>query len=364
MQRDDFISLNDFCGSAEHSPSGEWTIAHGILLDSSDTEDKNFRVLRYDHVVAQGKLAQRIDRGSIANSGHFALSFFSDDADGGTPIWFFEPDGKQYTSIHAPRFVTFFTIHDGGKQVLFSYDEKLFLLDLSPVWQKITFDLPPRFYPESGFLSEGYVYLSDRTGGPYRFSDSGQFLDNSQWLERFAAQADGETLFLTFRQMTSNTEGWSSADYRNAAGWIEEAIRRGIRNSFHVKVADAYSTLAWLKDKGGDTEGADQARSLQEENEDGFRVVDSIGHQMKELCSTDDKVRVNNAIERLTRAVSYEHFSDYPNYYGRLFRFMGELYYYIDDLKNAEQAFIQALQINPKVGCKKLLEKIQKEEIC
>lgn len=362
MQRDDFISLDDFCGSAEHSPSGEWTITHGILLDSNETEDRHFRVLRHGKVIAKGKIGQRIDRGSIADSGHFALSFYSDEKTGGTPIWFFHADGKQYTSIHAPGFVTFFSIQAGGQQLLFSYDEKLFLLDLSPVWQRLAFDLPHRFYPESGFVSDGFVYLSDRTGGPYRFSEAGLFMDHSKWLERFAAQADGETLFLTFRQMTSNTEGWSSSDYSNAAGWIEEAIRRGIKNSFHVKVADAYSTLAWLKDKAGDAQGAAQARALQETNEDGFRVVDSIEEQIKELSSSTDKDRISNAIQRLTRAASYERISEYPNYYGRLFRFMGELYVALGDLQSAEQAFTRALSINPKVGCKKQLDKIQKKQ--
>lgn len=306
MPSDDFITLDDFCGSAAHSPSGEWTIAHGIPLDSNETEDRHYRLLRGERIVSNGKLSRRIDSASICDSGHFALSFEGDGDSNDTAVWFFRPDGKQYTSINAPGFLAFFTLLQDGKQLLFSYDSKVLLLDLSPVWQRVMFSLPSFFYPQDGSFTGDTVFLHDRSGGPYRFATDGTFVDRAEWLGRYSAIADGQTLFNLYRNLSGSYAGWTQEDFLNAAGWIEEALRRGIQDSFSLKRADVYSLLASLKTKGGDLSGADDARRLVEENEDGFRVVDQIATSIKQLIEANDQDAIKKAIFRLTRAEQYE----------------------------------------------------------
>ena len=355
----DFLSLNDFWGPKEHSPSGEWTLAHGRTDD--EDEDRLYRLLRNEQVVARGKVPSRITSCSIANSGHFALELYKPDPDR-TEIWFFLPDGRQYSSVYLNKFLSFFSIQDEGTEILTSYDESVVLLNVSPMSLRLSIPRPPDFLPTSGCLDGDCILLCDWTGGPYRFARDGTFLDHPRWLEAFVAKSDGERLFLKVRQMTRNTLDWTSADFLNAARWVEEALRRGIHNSFHTKVADAYSTIAWLRDKGGDTCGAEAARELAEENEDGFRVVDDIGKTIEAMTSSGDKEAIQHALVRLTRAEASERLSEYPSYYGRLFRFKGELCLALKQFDQAERSFVTALEINPKVGCKRQLDKIRRNK--
>jgi len=358
----DQIHVGEFCGTASRSPSAQYTVAHGIYLDRNDTEDKHFILMDGERVIHQGRLRQRIESASVDDEGHFCLEQSAASETAKTRLLFFDRDGAQYGTVYAPDYVTFFRLQDQGRSVLLSYGQKLFLLSVSPTRVIFSFEVPPRFYATDGYLDQTTddVLVADGDRGLFRFSRSGEFCDHTQWLPTFMASCDGPTLYSTIRDLSDKAQGWTPDDYRNAAGWIREALRRGIDDTFHLSRSDVYAFLAALCTAAGDEDGHAEALDKQDDSLDGFRLVDSTDERIKAILASQDSVAIVAELRRLDRAEAYPRLSTYPNYFGRLYKLRGELYLALGESDRAIDAFRRAIQINPKVGCKRQLDKLAK----
>ena len=149
-----------------------------------------------------------------------------------------------------------------------------------------------------------------------------------------------------------------SAEALGYAQWIEEALRRGIADSYQLKLSDVYEYLAALYTAAGDAQKAAEAREAAEAHLDGFRLVDRAIARFKALGSPPNQELARQILADLERAPRTERLLEYPNYAGKMYRTQGELLELLGDTDGAITAYRKAVEANPKAGCIKQLEKL------
>lgn len=371
------VLIGDFWGDGERSPSGEFTVAHGIRLRGklTDTADRHFVVLRHDRSVFRGERERvifegtlgggaRIDRVDVDDLGNFCLqtSIFGKSGD---TLLFFRSTGEQYGSVFVPRYAYFVHLEQHGAQVLFATTEKVFFLNISPTHTIAAFDLPRHFHPISGYVdaAEPLIWLSDNKEERsfYRFDFAGKFIDEELWFAEFVKQASANAVYYALRDSYLSQQDWTPDRYRQAAQQIAAALQRGIKDSFHTRQSDILTFLGVLRRLAGDEPGAREANTRAEEAFDGFRAVDSIDSLIDEIVREADVAAMREQLQRLTKAETYPRLDHYPNYYGRLFKLKGSLFLALGERENAIAAFRRALEINPRIGCKRLLKSLESQ---
>jgi tetratricopeptide (TPR) repeat protein len=227
-----------------------------------------------------------------------------------------------------------------------------------------SFALPRHFVPTAGYVDESakLVFLSQRGSDYYRFSFSGEFFDRRTWFRDFVSSVEGLTLYFVVRDEYGEQKNWTPDEFREAAGYIERALQGEITDSFHLSRSDVFNFLALLHRRANNENAAATAESSAQAALDGFRVVDQMENRLTEIIEQGDASNMREQISRLDKAATYPRLASYRSYFGRLFKLKGALYQALGDRANAIAAFRRALEINPRVGCKKELKQLEKSQ--
>jgi hypothetical protein len=357
----------DFIGVGQRSPSQQYMLAYGSPLAKRDDDkfgDHDFVLFSGKKPIFRARLADRIHDTRVDNSGNFCLQTFEWPNKGsGETFMFFRADGTQYASIFAPKYPTLLGLEDSGNRVVFAADQKLFVLTVLPLQTLAAFGLSRMFHPRAGFTDPvgKLVSLSVNGSDFYRFTFEGEFLDERSWFRDFTQSADGLTLYFAVRDKYCAQTDWTAEQYREAADLIALALEKGIKDSFHLSRSDVFRFLEVLRRYAGDLPGAEQAATNADEVLDGFRIVDLVDSRMTDILQRADPATLRDNLQRLEKAESYPRLDVYRNYFGRLFKFKGQLHLALGERDNAIQAFRRALEINPRVGCKKQLKAIESD---
>lgn len=357
-----FDEVGNFMGTGSRSPSHKYMIAIGSRMADGDKFGDHALVLFYrEKPIFRAKLADRIHEACVDDDGHFCLQTFEwpKKADGETFL-FFRHTGEQYASVFAPRYPHLLGFERDGGRVLFVTDEKVIALNISPTFTIASFTIPRHFRPTDAYTDDDrkLVFLSESGSEYYRFSFSGAFLDEDKWFRNFVSRVDGLTLYYAVRDRYLARKDWTPEHYREAANCIAIALERGIKDSFHLSQSDVFCFLSLLKREAGDEPAATAAQAKAEEVMDGFRVVDLLADRIDQMVQDRNLPLIREQLNRLEKAETYPRLDQYPNYFGRLFKFKGSLYLALGDRDNAATAFRRAIEINPRVGCKRQLKQL------
>jgi tetratricopeptide (TPR) repeat protein len=369
------VYVGDFWGDGERSPSGEFTVAHGILLGGKEAADRHFVLLRRERSMFRRERERLIYRGTLGgqlvidsvtvdDAGNFCLQTYIIGGGRGQTLLFFHATGEQYASIFVHQHAYFVQLEQNGAHVLFATTEKVFLLNVLPTHTVAAFDLPRHFYARQGTVDYAArrIYLTDsNVGQSYSFDFAGKFLDEERWFRDFVARAKPQSVYYAVRDRYLRADDWTPEQYREAANQIEIALGRGIEDSFHLKRADVLTFLGVLRRLAGGEARAAQAATAAEAVMDGFRFVDSIDRRIDEIIREADGAAIRQQLQQLTNAETYPRLDHYPNYFGRLFKLKGSLFLALGERENAIAAFRRALEINPRVGCKRMLQSLENQ---
>jgi hypothetical protein len=356
-----FDEVGNFMGTGRYSPSHQYMIAFGSRTTDRDDKygDRACVLFQRGEPIFRAKLVDRIHDARVDDAGNFCLQTFEwpRKVDGETFL-FFRLTGEQYGSLFASGYPRSLGLEDSGGRILFLTRQKVFSLNVAPTLTLAAFNIPRHFQPTDGYTDteRKLVFLSQRGSDYYRFSFSGMFLDEQRWFSDFLNSADGLSIYFAIRDQYCAQTNWTTAQYRQAADGICIALDRGIKDSFHLSRSDVYRFLGVLRRLAGDAPAADRAANQADAFLDGFRVVDRVGEQLPQITASCDQSLIRENLAKLERAEAYPRLNAYPNYFGRLFKFRGMLYLALGDQNNAAAAFRRALEINPRVGCKRQLK--------
>ena len=323
----------DFIGVGQRSPNQQYMIAYGSPLVSKPNDDKfgdhDFALFDGKKPLFRARLADRIHDTRVDDSGNFCLQTFEwpNKANGET-FMFFRADGTQYASIFAPKYPTLLALEDSGNRVVFAADQKLFIFTVLPLHTLAAFALSRTFHPRAGYMDPARKLVSLSVNGSdfYRFTFAGEFLDERSWFRDFTQSADGLTLYFAVRDKYCAQTDWTPEQYREAADSVALALEKGINDSFHLSRSDVFRFLEALRRYAGDLPAAEQAATNAEEVLDGFRLVDLVDSRMTDILQRADPATLRDNLRRLETAESYPRLDVYRNYFGRLFKFKGQLH--------------------------------------
>lgn len=362
LEKTDKFRLGRFIGRLSR-PSGAYNIAYGTKVVGNEAI-YTFILLRSGEIALEASTDEQIWEAAVDNFGNFALSFwFSDHAarTNESLINFYRLDGEEFARLSFAPGVDLYGLYQNGDSVLLGVGSKIVWRMIEPNVEKLSFQPPKRFHVTAADLStDGFVLLWDCDHGPYRFTAEGEFVDYKEWQGAFLESASGEDIYYLLEEICRTTDGWCEDEYANAARWIEIALERGIEESYTTKKEKVFRLLARLRQGAGNVDGSKEAIELSEEWSDGFRVIDGLSRSLEGLLGNGDSAELSEALRNLERAELYPRLSDSPSYYGRLFRYRGEILAALSRKSEAIAAFQRALEIDPKVGCKRKLAILRK----
>ena len=352
------MSIGDFYGSFADSPSGRYAIAWGGVAATSSLEDKHYRLVSGNQVVLAGKVNNRIFTAKVADDGHFALETITPNNN--SILLAMTPSGDVLMKKQTDKHIQHFALSIGGTQLSWITDNHFQILDISTSAALVNIDLPNQVYPDDARYSPGcyFVEVHQANLDWYRFSLDGTFLDEEKWLNDFLKVSDGNTLYHTVKAYYEKISSPTPEDAQTYALWVEDALKRGIKEGFMFSISSIYDYLALLWTKAGDPAKCAAARAKSEEQLDGFRLVDRAISQLPDIGDPPDAIIASRLVADLDRATQTPRLHEYPNYMGKLFRTKGEILERIGDKGGAIAAYRAALHANPKAGCKKQLERL------
>ena len=326
-------------------------------------DDKNFVLLNGENPIVWGEVTMRIYEGKVSDNGRFALHVIGTTNQ--STIRFFESNGQEFGSRQFRDGLSFFDLSADGRQLFWSSRSEFRCLDLSTMDEAFSFQLESRFNPTAAKLdSDGVTLLLNHwKKGWYRFDRSGTFLDKEKWLLDYIQDCDGLTLCQIIGDLYKNQGAKSPEEIQTYAQWIEEALRRGIADSYYFKVSSVYEFLARLYTEAGDLEKAAQAKESAEQHLDGFALVDRALSRVKEIGNPPNQELANQLVGDLDRATKTQRLLEYPNYVGKLYRTKGEILELLGEKDGAVIAYQKALDANPQAGCKKQLERLTESPV-
>jgi len=356
---DRMVWIGDFFGTINDSPSNIFAIAYGGVSAQSSLQHTSYRLIADNRVVAYGSVQNRIFDGKVTDDGHFALHTIVGNNEGSVMI-VFSPDGNTVAEIVSVKTVRIFEIVNGGTHFVWVSDNHLKVQDLLQNELAADFELPNRVYPDGcrHIAGQDFVEVHHPKLDWYKFSLDGEFLDEERWLNDFLGICNGNSLYHTVRDYYESISTPTPDDARTYALWVEEAVRRGIEEAFMFSLSDVYGFLAQLWSVAGDASKFQEAQARFEEHLDGFRLVDRTIEHLSQLGGPPDKATAAKLIADLDRATATKRLHEYPSYTGKLFRTKGELLEIMGDKDGAVAAYRQALDVNPKIGCKRRLEQL------
>lgn len=355
----DRVYIGDFTGSVCDSPSHLFSVAWGMFSNHASREEKHFALLQGSNVVTQGSVSRPILDGRCSDRGYFALQVQGDT--GKATVLLFGPNGEQYHSWQFEELQDFYDISEDGNFLFRMTENTIHYTDVLTKKDLFSFPFYDRFSSIGARLdADGQtVFMRDAYDmGWYRFSTTGTFLDEARWLNDYIKTCNGVCLYVLIRERQERQGICSAEDVEYYAFWIEEALRRGIEDSFCLKVADVYSYLATLYRLAGKTDAAEMADWKAEQSLDGFRLVGRAVSQVSEIGDPPNEQVAHRLIADLDRAAQTPKLHQYPNYKGKLYRTKGEILERIGEKEGAITAYRMALEANPKAGCIKRLEKL------
>jgi tetratricopeptide (TPR) repeat protein len=352
------LLVGDFVGSMSDSPNGHFTIGWYCAKTRGVMDDKNFVLLQSNRPVAEGVVTRRISDGRVCDTGRFALQLIGKT--GAITLCLFEPSGQEFFSKQFRGHLQFYDLSSDGRCLFWSAGNDVHCTELATMVEVFGFDVDARFYPTGAKMDTDGVSVSLRHAqkGWYRFTREGEFLDKQNWFQDYIQDCSGIALYQAIKALHQH-QGLKDAEEANAyAQWIEEALRRGIEDSFHLKVSTVYEYLAELYTAAGNTDRATAARDAAEQHLDGFRLVDRATSRFGELGNPVNQELAKQLVADLDRAQQTQRLFEYPTYIGKLFRTKGEILELLGDTDGAIMAYRKALEANPKAGCRKQLEKL------
>lgn len=349
------IFVGDFVGSCADSPNGQYSIGWYCSKTRGRMDDKNYVLVSGHTPIVWGEVTLRILEGKVSDRGRFALHLIGSTNQ--STLRFFAPNGQPLGSKQFKGGLSFFDLSTDGQMLFWSAGDDLHSLDLATMEEDFQFQLEPRFCPTAARLdTDGLaVLVQDRSKEWYRFERSGAFPDKEKWLLAYMEDSDGTTLYQIIEELSRKQGIASGTEARTSAEWVEEALRRGIEDSFHVKVSSVYEFLAQLYAQAGDPNKAAESRLGAEQHLDGFSLVDRSVSRVCAIGNPPNEQIARQLLSDLERATKTERLFDYPNYIGKLYRTKGEILELLGQKEDAVAAYRKALEANPKAGCKKLL---------
>jgi tetratricopeptide (TPR) repeat protein len=362
-KKHDQIFVGDFVGSSADSPSGEYSVGWYCTKKRGWIEAKNFVLMRFEAPVVWGEVASRIYEGKASDTGRFALHLIGKTNQ--STVRFYESNGQEFGSKQFRNGLLFFDLSADGRLLFWNTRDDLFCVDLSTMEESFHFQLEPRFSPTAAKLdADGTtLLLQHRDKGWYRFDQSGNFLDREKWLLDYIQDCDGSTLCQIIGDLYKKQGVKDADEIRTYAQWIEEALRRGITDSYYFKVSSVYEFLAKLHTEAGDLDKAALAKEEAEQHLDGFALVDRAVSRIKEIGNPPNQELARQLASDLERATKTQRLLEYPNYVGKLYRTKGEISELLGDNDEAIAAYQKALEANPQAGCKKQLERLTKAPV-
>ena len=359
----DQIFVGEFVGSCADSPNGEYSIGWYCSKTRGQMDEKNFVLMKYEAPLVWGEVASRIYEGKVSDTGRFALHIIGKTNQ--STLRLLESNGQELCSKQYRDGLLFFDLSADGRLLFWHSKDELRCLDLSTIDEAFHFQLEPRFTPTAAKLDSDGVAVLLRHGdkGWYRFSQSGSFLEKERWLLDYMQDCDGPTLCGIVSELHTKQGVKDSDEARTYAQWVEEALRRGITDSYYFKVSSVYEFLAKLYAGAGDMERAAQAKADAEQHLDGFALVDRAVSRFKEIGNPPDQELAWRLVSDLDRATQTQRLLEYPNYVGKLYRTKGEILELVGDNDGAIAAYRKALEANPQAGCKKQLERLSKAPV-
>ena len=354
----DQILVGDFVGSASDSPDGHFAIGWYCAKKLGVMDAKNFLLLQDNRPVGEGAVTRRIYDGRVADSGRFALQLIGKT--GAVSLSIFQPNGQGFWSRQFKEYLEFYDLSADGGLLFWSTSGAVHCTDLMTAAEVFSFELKPRFQPTAAKLDADGANLLIRHAqkGWYRFTRDGDFLDKEAWFVDFIQDCTGVVLYQVIKDLHEEQGAKDPAEALGYAQWIEEALRRGIADSYQLKLSDVYEYLAALYTAAGDAQKAAEAREAAEAHLDGFRLVDRAIARFKALGSPPNQELAKQILADLERAPKTERLLEYPNYVGKMYRTQGEVLELLGDTDGAITAYRKAVEANPKAGCIKQLEKL------
>lgn len=321
-------------------------------------DDENYVLLNGVTPTVWGEVTARIYEAKVSDVGRFALHLLGKTNQ--STVRLFEPNGQEFSSKQFRDGLLFFDLSSDGRCLFSNSRDELRAVDLSTMEQIFEFRIEPRFYATGArFDCDGEtVLLQHGKKGWYRFARNGQFIDKEKWLGDYIQDCDGASLYQTMSELYHKQGAASADEAKNYAQWIEEALRRGIKDSYHLKISTVYRFLAQLCSEAGEPEKEAQAAASAEQNLDGFTLVDRALLRLKDVGDPPNQELARQLVVDLDRATGTQRLLEYPNYMGKLYRTKGELLELLGDTDGAIEAFHKALEANPQAGCKKQLERL------
>jgi len=358
--RGDDIIIAGFTGSHSVSQGGTYTIAWYYSESEEELDEKSFVLLKDNDPVLWGEATREILDAKAADTGRFALHL-SGEA-GQCTLRFLESDGQELGSKQFNDFLEFFDLSSDGNFLFWSSRHEFNCMEFSSMEEAFSFQLEPLFMLSAARMETdgANVLLKHVSKGWYRFSRDGDFLDKQQWLSDYMEDCSGAILFHIISDLYKEQGAKEPGILETYAQWIEEALRRGIADSFHFSVSSVYEFLATLYGEMGDLDRSCLARENAHLHLDGFRLVDRAMMRLKEIGNPPNQELARQLIGDLEKAPQTKRLLEYPNYVGKLYRTKGEILELVGEREGAIEAYQKALEANPKAGCKKQLDRLIK----
>lgn len=277
------IFVGDFLGSCADSQDGAHTIGWYCSKSKGRMDDKHYVLLNGSAPIVWGEVTTRIYEGKVSNVGRFALHLIGKTNQ--STVRLFEANGQEFGAKQFRDGLLFFDLSPDGRWLFWNSRDELRGIDLSTMEQAFGFRVEPRFYATAAQVdSDGEtIMLQHGKKGWYRFDRSGRFLDKEKWLLDYIQDCDGPSLYQTISELYHKQGASDPNEARNYAQWIEEALRRGIKDSFQLKASSVYGFLARLYSDAGDQEKQAEANAAAEQHLDGFALVDRAASRLKEI---------------------------------------------------------------------------------
>lgn len=359
----DQIFVGEHVGTCSDSPNGQFSIGWYCSKTRGWMDSKDFVLIRLGTPVLWGKVASKIFEGKAADTGRFILHLVGKTSQSSLRI--FEPNGQEFGTKQFRDGLIFFDISADGQWLISNVRSEVRSLNLATQDDGFSFQLEPRFNPTAATIEPGGEILLLRHGQKawYRFAKDGNFLDKEKWFADYVQECDGTSLFQVMSDLYAKQGAKDAAEAVTYAQWIEEALRRGVDDSYHIKLSSVYGFLAKLYSQAGDRERASQAEAQAENHLDGFTLIDRTAARLKALGNPPDLELARRLVNDLARAPETKRVLEYPNYVGKMHRTNGELLEILGDIDGAIVAYRMALEANPQAGCKRQLERLTNEPV-
>jgi hypothetical protein len=346
-----------YTGIANDSPNGRYSI---VVSPMSGSEDKTYWLLQDGKVLCHGREAKRICDHKAFDCGVFVIELYGGTQNTRTKI--LDKSGallQQRLSTDKKQWMLIGISQDGEESYWEMDGKEIVGMRISDNTRAFKFTPPVAFCATKVVRRPGAneLEIQHRGGEYFRFSLKGKPLEKERLANHISAIMDGPSLFKYAWDHFSNSDRSPDAA-RAAIKCIEQALKKGIEDSYSVKKAFVYERLAFLQNLVGNNDSSSTALKNAEDSLDGFRLVDRTVARVEKEGVTLLPDDIRKLISDLNRALQTERLHDYPNYTGRLYRCQAELYERLGETTNAIVAFRQALQCNPKAGCKKALDRL------